>query len=195
MKTVAIRQAEERLKRAREALAQMEKAQSFTSIEKPWSDFLQAASAVYSKLEQGAKGCPTSQSWYGRKKHDRKKDKLLSYLHHARNTDYHGLSGTTLQYTEVKVLNDKVQGLKLELDSEGNSILKPVGEGAEIEIIKRHCMLKAVTDERYGDRFMPPTEHLGQPLPPEPNALDVARLGLAYLERLFSESIQLPQLP
>ena len=133
MKQAALIQAKERLDRARDALKHMDQATTFSSFEKPWADFLHASSGIYSKLEQGCKGCQTSQGWFGRKKHDRKKDQLLSYLHHARNTDEHGIGGTTLQYTEVKILNDKVQNIRTTIDADGNSVLTPVGEGGEIE--------------------------------------------------------------
>jgi len=198
MKITAINQAKKRLEDARDALSRMEQAQTFRSFEKPWSDFLHASSAIYSKLEQGAKGHPQSAGWYGRKKHDRKKDELLSYLHHARNADYHGLNGTTLQYTEVKVLNDKVKGLQPAIDPDGNLTIRAIGEGAKIEVLKQYTALHNVTDSRFGDTFMPPTEHLGKKIadPKAPkalvNALDISRLGMAYLERLFIEATQLP---
>jgi hypothetical protein len=195
MKQSAIDQAKQRLERARHALKRMEDAKTFASFETPWSEFLMAASGVYSKLEQGAKGCPPSEGWFGRKKHDRKKDPLLKYLHHARNTDEHGLGGTTLQFTEVKIKNDKVNGIKVDLVA-GDSVIRPVGDGAEIEVLRRYTALHAVTDTRYGDTFMPPTEHLGRPIVEGKdlvNALDVARLGLAYLDRIFIEATQLPR--
>jgi hypothetical protein len=197
MKIAAINQAKERLERARDALKRMDQATTFAAFEKPWADFLQASSGIYSKLQQGAKGCPISEGWFGRKKHDRKKDALLSYLHHARNTDEHGISGTTLQYQEIKILNDKVQGLQTTIDADGNSVVRPIGEGAEIEILKRYTALHAVKDDRYGDSFMPPFDHLGKPIG-DPNdqgrlisALDVSRLGLAYMEGLFIEDTKL----
>ena len=66
-------------------------------------------------------------------------------------------------------------------------------------MVKRYTALKAVTDSRYGDTFMPPTEHLGKTLSDPTNqkalvsALEMARLGLAYLEGLFIEATKLPQ--
>jgi hypothetical protein len=53
------------------------------------------SSTIYSKLEQGAKGCGPSDAWFGRKKYDRKTDPLLRYIHHARNADEHGLEAVT----------------------------------------------------------------------------------------------------
>jgi hypothetical protein len=125
----------------------------------------------------------------------------LCYLHHARNADEHGIGGTTLQYTEVKILNERVKGLQTVIDADGNSAIRAIGNGAKIEVLKRYTALHAVTDSRYGDTFMPPTEHLGMPIgdPKDPKALiiaiDVSRLGLAYLEGLFIEATKLPLRP
>lgn len=63
MKIAAVKQAAERLDRCRDALGRMETASAFSEFEKPWSDFLLAASGIYSKLEQGGKGLPKSQRW------------------------------------------------------------------------------------------------------------------------------------
>jgi len=76
------------------------------------------------------------------------------------NSDEHGIMGTTLQHIEFKVLNDKLKGIKMNRDADGNAMIQPVGEGAEIEILNKGIRLKAVTDGRYGDTFMPPREHL-----------------------------------
>jgi hypothetical protein len=171
----------------------MEEAKSQKQVAPAWSDFLLASAGIYSKLEQGVKGCGTSEGWFGRKKHDRKKDELLRYIHHARNTDEHGLSGTTLRRASFKGVNIQSVGVRLGIDGE------PIfdaqgGKDATVEITQA-TVLKAVKDERYGDTFMPPTQHLGQPVPggPLPDAVTVAKLGLAYLERLVSEASQLPQ--
>jgi len=57
MKQAALIQAKERLERARDALKRMDQATTFSSFEKPWADFLHASNGIYSKLEQGCKGC------------------------------------------------------------------------------------------------------------------------------------------
>jgi hypothetical protein len=64
-------------------------------IETLWENFLIAANGIYSKLERGAKTNGKSKAWYGRKKHERKNDPLLSYLHHARNAAEHGIQRIT----------------------------------------------------------------------------------------------------
>jgi len=191
MKQAAIRQANERLRRAQDALARMEQSPDvYATFERAWSDFLLACAGIYSKLEQGAKGCGISEGWFGRKKHDRKKDELLRYLHHARNVDEHGIGGTLLLYTNIRAAQGRLHGVQVTA-SDDDATFMPVGDRDAKMTVTKYVGIKAVKDTRYNDTFLPPREHLGQPLN-EPTALDVARLGLAYLEKLVSEARQLP---
>jgi hypothetical protein len=62
---------------------------------RPSSDFLIAANRIFSKLEQGSKTNGQSKAWFGRKRHERRTNPLLRYIHHARNADEHGLAKVT----------------------------------------------------------------------------------------------------
>src|SRR4051812_49429482 len=115
MKEVALTQAMERLTRARNALQRMKEAKSYNSTISAWSDFLLASSGIYSKLEQGVKGCRVSEGWFGCKKHDRRKDELLRYLYHARNADEHGLSGTALYRADIKIIRGNVHSIDMQI--------------------------------------------------------------------------------
>jgi hypothetical protein len=70
----AVDQAKARLRKAKKALDALKKANDFEPAEDAWSDFLLAAAAIYSKLEQGAKSKGASAGWFGRKKKERKDD-------------------------------------------------------------------------------------------------------------------------
>lgn len=192
MRNTALIQARERFGRAAEAVKRMQeaKAYSYKDENRAWSDFLLAASGVYSKLEQGSKGCGTSEGWFGRKKHDRKKDELMAFLHHARNADEHGISGTTLFISKFTVLSGKVARVGFNLSPDGE--VKPVvqGEPGSRVGVEMYTAPKMVRDSKHGDSFMPPTQHLGQPLD-EPSVVEIATLGLAYLESLIAEAAQL----
>jgi hypothetical protein len=83
------------LMKAAAAVVVMEAAKTFAELESAWSDFLINAHRVYTKLEQGAKTNGKSKDWFGRKKHERKTDPLMRYMHHARNVDEHGLAEIT----------------------------------------------------------------------------------------------------
>jgi hypothetical protein len=95
MDKTAVTAASESLARAEAALRDIEAAQTVGEIEKAWSDFLTAANRVFSKLQQGAKSNGQTAAWYARIRHERKRDKLLRYLRHARNADEHGLAKVT----------------------------------------------------------------------------------------------------
>jgi hypothetical protein len=91
----AIDAARVNLTKASAAADKMRAAKSHPEFELAWSDFLVAHGRVFSKLEQGSKPNRRSTAWYGRQKHTRRTDPLLSYLHHARNIDEHGLEPVT----------------------------------------------------------------------------------------------------
>jgi hypothetical protein len=62
-------------------------AHEFAKIEDAWAAFLVAADRVYTKLEQGSKISDNSKSWWGKKVHERRTDRLLCYVWHARNAE------------------------------------------------------------------------------------------------------------
>src|SRR5438132_1660188 len=95
MNSDAVSQSIVRLQKAKNAAERLEKAKSYEEAEDAWTDFLLAGSAIYSKLQQGAKSSSKSQAWFGIKKKERKDDELLRYIHHARNSDEHGIEHVT----------------------------------------------------------------------------------------------------
>ena len=88
----AIAQAHQRLANANEALSRLEAANTLLTVERAWSEYLIAISAIYSKLEIGSKGNGASDAWFGRKKKQRKDDPLLSYLQQARHAEEQGIA-------------------------------------------------------------------------------------------------------
>lgn len=191
MRKNALVQAVGRLSKAYSAVNRMQLAKDYAALEEAWSDFLMAAGGVYSKLEQGAKGCGASEGWFGRKKHDRKTDELLSYLHHARNADEHGIEPTTNHQQRVGIGGN---GYVRRLVMEGSKVIEFDADPGIHVVVEDFAALVPAHDRRYGDSFNPPTQHLGQPIP-DTSPIGVARLGLAYLEGLISEGGQLPERP
>jgi hypothetical protein len=196
MKDAGLYQAREKLQSARDALSRMTSAETYRAAGQAWSDFLLASNGVYSKLEQGAKGCPASEGWFGRKKHDRKTDELLKYLHHARNADEHGIEGTTLAMVAAQSIKGKLHsiGIRLGFDREPEILVRKE-TGAEVKI-ERYLGVKNVKDARYGDTFSPPKRHLKNDLPNEQSGIvradQIATLALAYIECLIAEAAKLP---
>ena len=64
--------------------------------------------------------------------------------------------------------------------------------------VTQYLALKMATDSRSRNGFMPPRTHLGVTIPPADDpkalvhALDVARLGYAYLAAMVREASALP---
>jgi hypothetical protein len=191
----AIEQAKTKLRKAEKALEALKDADGYELSEEAWSDFLLAASTIYSKLEQGSKSKGTSAGWFGRKKKERKDDALLRYLHHARNSDEHGIERVAERGGNQQ---DLLTGEKLKFNERREKLITEIydpktGErrmvniraylyGPSLQMIRVH-------DRRFGDHCDPPTQHLGKPIDLEDNSLlGVATLGLTYLKRLVEEA-------
>ena len=90
-----LRHAWERFHKAEAARKHMLASDDFQKLESAWREFLQAANAVFVKLELAAKSDTRAAPWFGQKTHARKQDDLMCYLHHARNSDEHSLQDVT----------------------------------------------------------------------------------------------------
>jgi len=184
----AIEQAKSRLDKAEKALSALKSAQCFDDAESAWSDFLLAASGVYSKLEQGAKGYPKSEPWFGREKKLRKTDPLLRYIHFARNADEHGIELVTDRALDN--LNLKFNERRpLRAQRIDETTQKPIGDSFDCVLAGPTIKLKRVYDRRYGDHADPPEIHLGQPVPFGTSFPDnVGDVALGYLRDMIKRA-------
>jgi hypothetical protein len=195
MDAAAVEQAETKLRKAGKSLEALKAATNYEEAEEAWSDFLLASATVYSKLEQGSKSKGTSAGWFGRKKKERKDDPLLRYLHHARNSDEHGIervaerggnsydliSGGRLQFNErrEKVITEIRDGVTNELKATN---MRGILYGPSLAMIRVH-------DRRFGDYCDPPRRHIGKAIELDDNHLiGVATLGLSHLTALVAEA-------
>ncbi|MDP3655546.1 MAG: hypothetical protein Q8R45_01090 [Brevundimonas sp.] len=169
-----------------------------------WTQYLLALNSVFSKLEQGAKGCGKSEAWYGRQKHLRRKDPLLAYLHHARNSDEHGIAPISKATPSTVRLMDKgpvtISGSFGGAQGFSGLYVHPREDGTtpRLEVQVGRIFLVDVTDDRYGDTFAVPAEHLGKPIAPLTQSGDigpweVGRDGLAYARAMIAEARDLPE--
>lgn len=187
----AIEQAMARLSKAEKSLEALEAAEYFDDAESAWSDFLIAASGIYSKLEQGAKGYPKSEPWFGAEKSLRKTDPLLRYIHFARNADEHGIERITAQSLDNPELkfNERqevtVQRLnQITREPEGEPI-KAVLSGPALKVVR-------VYDRRFGDFADPPETHLGEVVyfgASFPN--EIGRVAIKYLRSMIERAEKL----
>lgn len=174
----------------------MVRARTPAVVRSEWSRFLVAAGRVYSKLEKGAKGHPKAEPWFGKAKADRKADQLLSYVHHARNAEEHGIADITIETAESITINgggfaaDAIEGLPGgRIAIKGLRSLNP-DNPAVVEYAGPRVDLLPVRDDRFPkDRFDPPTEHLGERLQ-SGSIAEVSTLTLRYLERLVRDAGQ-----
>lgn len=197
MDAQAVEQAKGRLQRADKALQRLNAATNYDEAEEAWSDFLLAAAAIYSKLEQGSKSKGTSSGWFGRKKKERKDDPLLRFLHHARNSDEHGIERVAERGGNQ---HDISTGEQLKFNERREKLISiRDGMTGEIKVENMRALLYGpslvmirVHDRRFGDYCDPPSEHMGKPIDLDDNSLiGMASLGLAYLTSLIAEADKL----
>ncbi len=197
MHPTAIKHARRRLERIKAAVAKMQdRTIQPVEFEDAWTDFVMAAGSIYSKLEQGAKSNGVSSAWFGRKKHERKSDELLSYIHHARNSEEHGLESGLQTFRNRQFRMAEGEGYEIIDDPNRPLSFRTKGKPPEkmkirIEaVMGNSARLVRVKDIRFGDEFDPPTAHLGRTLEIR-HPVAVAELTLAYLTSLIEEAEKL----
>lgn len=189
MKKEAIVSAEDKVRQARVAAEKFTSASSFEEALDAWTYFLFASSGVYAKLEQGCKDNPKSIAWHSHKKNERKKDKLLQYVHQARNADTHGMSRVArndvgVGFNKTLSFNERIPIEVRRLDNDG---ITPIGDPIKGVLAGPSARLIEVTNR--GCTYYPPDEHLGDPLPYGTDFPDVVmRAMIAYLEAMIAEA-------
>ena len=199
MNPIALNHAQTDLSRARAALERLENAGSLDAAADAWTDFLTAAGRIFTKLEQGAKTNGKSSHWFGLKKHARKTDPLLAYIHHARNSIEHALEDVTNKDDGGIGINFTKGGFSgdLHLDTRGPTPMFDYRSADPenipiLKIIRPHLRLLSVRDMRAGRVYMPPTTHLGQ-IVDDRSPAGVARLALRFVEQMVTEAAALPR--
>jgi hypothetical protein len=197
--TASIRQSIGRLQKARDALTRLEASTTLDDAESAWGDLLLSGNAIYSKLEQGSKVNGKASAWFGRAKRARKDDPLLCYMHHARNSEEHGIEDVTKRMTAGQATftirepfdPSKLEGMRLNIDTDQRGHVKVSSSDENVVSTQMYdkpaLALVRVKDDIYKDHFDPPYEHLGVKLPDQ-SPLTIAGLFIAHLERLIDEA-------
>jgi len=179
MKKAAIDSARECLARARAEHETMRVADSFEKMEAAWTNFLLMGNRVYVRLEQGAKGNGVSFGWYGKKKHERRKDPLLSYIKNARDADEHGIERVTgRDYGNTQVRFPEGATVTGGTMSHGNIDIQ-LTEPRPVEITFTGPSVKLIEVTNYGDKYQPPGNT---------DPLAVGELFLNHLDALITEA-------
>jgi hypothetical protein len=189
MNPKAVEQAENHFLAAEKAVGELKSAKSFVEAKNAWSAFLAASSTIYAKLEQGKKGFPKSEPWFGRIKHVRLSDPLLRYILVARNVDTHGLESVTSEFKDNSFLKfNEVLPIKVVVPPDNGE-----AEGRELDAVIAGPTIKLakVVCKKYGAAD-PPDSHLGNPVPYGRDfPYQVAVVALAYLRSMIDEAAKL----
>lgn len=189
----AVEQAGVRLHKAERALERLTKATGFAEAEDAWSDFLLAASGMYSKLQQGAKVSGKSGEWFGRQVKARRDNAVLRYIHHARNSDEHGIRRITGRsgpnWWEGRELQFGEQ-IQVEGQFADGRTLEPKGDPVKAWIFGPYITLVRVHDDRYHDYCDPPAVgtiegKIGT------NPIHVAEAAIPMLRTMLEEAAEL----
>jgi hypothetical protein len=201
----AIAQAQQRLANAQEALDRLEAANTLLTVERAWSEYLIAVSAIYSKLELGSKSCGTSEAWFGQRKKQRKDDPLLVYLQQARHSEEHGIAHgvdavetihliLTKNKDEWNVLStiyvssDEVEESRLSNDADVE-VRDIEGNLIESHTIITHAV-QLLKIKNRGVIYNPAEVFLGNEII-DKSPLGVARLSIVFFGELVAEALNL----
>lgn len=187
MKREAIAAAREAFERAKVAAEALSHGEDIANLERAWSDFLTMANRVYVKLEQGAKSNGPSYGWFGEKKHERRKDPLLSYIKNARDADEHGLELVTKRHgTKITIgaapgktvrINEPIQ---ISASDQGGQVeFGPSGAPSGLVVNNTASAVRLVEVTNRGTRYQPPGDT---------DPASVAKKAISYLQILLEEA-------
>jgi hypothetical protein len=193
MQKAAVEKATDRVASAKARLKDLESSKSYEASRRHWYDFLVSSNSVFSILEQGAKGHNQSENWFGKRRRQRKNDRLLCYLHHARNAEEHNIpSVTEMDRQKIVMVADGKPVAAVENMVGKSGTYRQLTEQApelqkitEMRIYPERAKLIDVRDR--GVDYATPVEHLGAVI--EDNTpIEVARLMVQYIEKMTDEA-------
>lgn len=171
---------------AKNCLERMKTSSSLEEIEEAWSSYLSCIEKTFSRADLAMNSHKKYKGFISRYNHKRKKDALLSYLKHARNSDHHGLSVTTQQLSPGLGIgpadNSGTMSGHFSSDMYGNFSFKsktPVKVTfypARVEVLP--CK------DRNKNIHTPPNTHLHKPIGSR-NPIVLAELGISFYEQML----------
>jgi len=176
------------LEKTKSRLLEMQTAASLADLEEAWTSLVHDLDRLWNKAHSHYGKSPKWSGWVGRFTAVRRKDSLLSYLMHARNTDEHTVSPITERTGGSVVSNPKDRSRPMFIKSAvitSNSI-KIEGDNIVTTFRPGRVALLPVVD-REGRAHAVPTQHLGAPMDPS-NVLEAARLAVSWYARLIAEA-------
>lgn len=198
--SAAIKHSRQRLQAVATALQDLRDAPDLGRAEMAWSIILNSGNGVFAKLEQGAKVNGSTSAWYGRVKSFRKSDPLLSYMHHARNSDEHSIEDVTVSMMvgqarlTIREPYDptKLEGLQITIgtDKLNNVVLSSSDENIVSTKMYDKPTLELTSVKDRGQTYDAPQIHSGTQIE-NLGPVGVAELFFSYLEALLEEAQQI----
>ncbi|WP_454886161.1 hypothetical protein [Sphingomonas oryzagri] len=194
MKKAAVEKAEARVKAAQTALTNLEAIKISGTVDQAafaaaWFAYLTAWKAVYTTLEQGAKGNQSSEQWFAKAKQARIDDRLLSYLYYARNDEEHGLEPTS-GYAAGEYLFKVTGGAQYTSTTgpDGKPVfIGPDGKPAELLSESGPGFILTTVRKPNGKEVGAPIAHKDAILA-DMSPLGVAKLGLDHIIEIVAEA-------
>jgi hypothetical protein len=195
LKRKGFEKARARLLDAFHAHEDLKASKDWASFESAWTRLLTALNAVYSILEQSCRGAPTSERWFANAKKQRKTDEVLSYLHHARNVNDHGISEVLQQQPGGIGINASggrgspmyIERLAVRADGTIEELRGHSLDGSPLQITHYPARVGLVPVRDRGVDYEPPTSFLGEKLE-DPSPVNVATQVLEFMVFLFSDA-------
>jgi hypothetical protein len=141
-----------------------------------WLNFLIYLERVWNKSEEEYTKFPNFQPWQGKYIRERKKDSLLKYLKHARDTDQHSIQPITTE-----------KGYEVEIISPSNRFTFKEGESIRIEVDLKEPRIENESFINRDGHYEPPIEHLGKKISNPNDPIEIAELGFQYYEEYLKE--------
>ena len=194
MKKIAIDKAIRRIKKAKSAFEKCKASSNHEQYTEHWAEFLISSAAVFNILEAGCRNTPQGRQWYGGKRREGKNDPLVLHMRQARNEEEHGIEPVTKIEPggiEIGASGEPfhIKHLRLGGPDSLSQILNPnnyYGAPPTVSIIPPKPVLLTITSKE-GDKFPPPTEHLGDSIKGL-HIFAIAELYISYIENIIIEA-------
>jgi hypothetical protein len=186
---VDLNPAKRELEWAKNCLKRMQDSNTLEEIEEAWSNYLSCIEKVFTRLDLAIYSHKKYNGFISPYNCQRKKDDLLSYLKHARNSDHHGLSATTQKSSSGvgfgSVDESGSFSMVLSSDMNGNFSMIPISPVKVTFYPERVEVLPC--KDRNQNIHHPPVSHLHNPIGSR-SPIILAGMGISYYEEMLNSA-------
>ncbi len=174
---------------AEKSIKRMTKSKTIEDLEDEWKNYLNSVEKCWVKAERACQHIRNKfQPWQGEFANERKKDPLLKYIKHARNSDQHTIQeGMQKKYASSSMYIEGGPGIthieRLEIRN-GRLVEYRGNKPLIIENLPNRVELLRVKD---GSKWYNPPKTHKQVKLPWPAPVDVAVLGLEYYRNFIKQ--------